>query len=169
MVSGVDGGTREHGGSISRVTNLMSFGRSSERWVPAIGNTPSGRKYLPARPDTSALTTQRAGPPTSISCSRPWWASPEARSRLWPRCCAGSLCARVGVARFVTGTAAPVPAGLMLLKELIEAGTPRNVIGRTYSLSEIAEDHRYAHSGHNVGNVAVVVADPAGGATRVIR
>ena len=49
----------------------------------------------------------------------------------------------------------------MFLKELIEAGTLRNVIGRTYSLREIAEAHRYAQSGHKVGNVAVVVADPA--------
>jgi len=49
----------------------------------------------------------------------------------------------------------------VFLKELIEAGTLRNVIGRTYSLSEIAEAHRYAQSGHKVGNVAVVVADPA--------
>jgi NADPH:quinone reductase-like Zn-dependent oxidoreductase len=66
-----------------------------------------------------------------------------------------------GAARFVTGAAAPVSADLVFLKELIEAGKLRNVIGRTYSLSEIAEAHRYAQSGHKVGNVAVVVADPA--------
>jgi NADPH:quinone reductase-like Zn-dependent oxidoreductase len=66
-----------------------------------------------------------------------------------------------GAARFVTGAAAPVPADLVFLKQLIEAGTLRNVIGRTYSLNEIAEAHRYAQSGHKVGNVAVVVADRA--------
>jgi NADPH2:quinone reductase len=49
----------------------------------------------------------------------------------------------------------------VFLKELIEAGTLRNVIGRTYLLSEIAEAHRYADSGHKVGNVAVVVTNPA--------
>ena len=65
-----------------------------------------------------------------------------------------------GAARFVTGPAVPVPADLVFLKELIEAGTLRNIIGRTYLLSEIAEAHRYAQSGHKVGNVAVIVYDP---------
>lgn len=63
-----------------------------------------------------------------------------------------------GRARFLTGPAVPAQADLVFLKELIEAGTLRNVIGRTYSLSEIAEAHRYAQSGHKVGNVAVVVS-----------
>jgi NADPH:quinone reductase-like Zn-dependent oxidoreductase len=66
-----------------------------------------------------------------------------------------------GAARFVTGAAAPVQADLLFLKELIEAGALRNVIGRTYSLGEIADAHRYAESGHKVGNVAIVVANPA--------
>ena len=66
-----------------------------------------------------------------------------------------------GTARFVTGAAAPVPADLLFLKDLIEAGAVRNVIGRTYSLSEVADAHRYAQSGHKVGNVAVVVAGHA--------
>ena len=64
-----------------------------------------------------------------------------------------------GTARFVTGPAAPTQADLVFLKELIEAGALRNVIGRTYPLSEIAEAHRYAQSGHKVGNVAVRVAE----------
>ena len=51
------------------------------------------------------------------------------------------------------------PPILGLLKQLIEAGTLRNVIGRTYPMSEIAEAHRYAQSGHKVGNVAVVVSE----------
>jgi hypothetical protein len=76
------------------------------------------------------------------------------------RIAAGGLDAR-GAARFVTGAAVPVPADVVFLKQLIEAGTLRNVIGRAYSLSEIAEAHRYAQSGHKVGNVAVVVADRA--------
>jgi hypothetical protein len=61
----------------------------------------------------------------------------------------------------VTGVAAPVPADPVFLKELIEAGTLRNVIGPTYALSEIADAHRYAQSGHKVGNIAVVVSDQA--------
>src|SRR5262245_58888629 len=66
-----------------------------------------------------------------------------------------------GEARFVTGAAVPVQADLEFLKELIEARALRNVIGRCYSLGEIAEAHRYAESGHKVGNVAVVVSDPS--------
>ena len=63
-----------------------------------------------------------------------------------------------GAATFITGAARPVQSDLVLLKELIEAGRLRNVIGRQYPLSEIAEAHRYAQSGHKVGNIAVVVA-----------
>jgi NADPH:quinone reductase-like Zn-dependent oxidoreductase len=59
----------------------------------------------------------------------------------------------------VTGPAAPTQADLVFLKELIEAGALRNVIGRTYPLSEIVEAHRYAQSGHKVGNVAILVAE----------
>lgn len=65
-----------------------------------------------------------------------------------------------GEARFVTGPAAPVQADLEFLKELIESGKLRNVIGPCYSLREISDAHRYAESGHKVGNVAVVVSDP---------
>ena len=64
-----------------------------------------------------------------------------------------------GEARFITGAAAPVPADLVFLKDLIEAGSLRNVIGRAYPLNEIAEAHRYADNGHKVGNVAVVIAN----------
>jgi len=73
----------------------------------------------------------------------------------------GALAHARGTARFITGAAAPVQADVVFLKQLIEAGRLRNVIGRTYSLNEIAEAHRYAESGHKVGNVAVVITDPA--------
>ena len=35
----------------------------------------------------------------------------------------------------------------------------RSVIGRRYRLDEIAEAHRYADTGHKVGNVAVLIGD----------
>lgn len=84
-----------------------------------------------------------------------------------------SAAARVAVCEVPRGvvdhfvSAAPVPADLVFLRELIEAGALRNVIRRAYPLREIAEAHRYAQSGHKVGNVAVVVADPARHAIRV--
>jgi NADPH:quinone reductase-like Zn-dependent oxidoreductase len=63
-----------------------------------------------------------------------------------------------GAARFLTGPARPVQDDLVFLKGLIEAGRLRNVIGRRYPLDQIADAHRYAQSGHKVGNVVVVVA-----------
>jgi NADPH:quinone reductase-like Zn-dependent oxidoreductase len=62
-----------------------------------------------------------------------------------------------GRARFVTGVADPKQADLVFLQQLIDAGRLRTVIGRRYTLDEIVEAHRYADSGHKVGNVAVLI------------
>jgi len=62
-----------------------------------------------------------------------------------------------GTARFLVGAAVPVQRDLYYLKDLIEAGNLRTVIGRSYPLTEIAEAHRYAESGHKVGNVLILV------------
>jgi NADPH:quinone reductase-like Zn-dependent oxidoreductase len=51
----------------------------------------------------------------------------------------------------------PVQRDLDYLKNLIEAGSLRTVIGRSYALAEISEAHRYAESGHKVGNVVVLM------------
>src|SRR5687767_15594899 len=59
----------------------------------------------------------------------------------------GALVHLRGRARFITGAAAPVQADLAFLRELIDAGRVRTVIGRRYTLGEIVEAHRYADSG----------------------
>lgn len=64
-----------------------------------------------------------------------------------------------GRARFITGAAAPVQADLVFLRELIDAGRLRTVIGRRHTLDEIVAAHRYADSGHKVGNVAVLIGE----------
>jgi NADPH:quinone reductase-like Zn-dependent oxidoreductase len=64
-----------------------------------------------------------------------------------------------GRAVFMAGPAAPVQADLEFLKTLIEAGRLRSVVGRTYALRDIAEAHRYADTGHKVGNVVVLIGD----------
>ncbi|HEV8396792.1 MAG TPA: NAD(P)-dependent alcohol dehydrogenase [Vicinamibacterales bacterium] len=62
-----------------------------------------------------------------------------------------------GRAVFIAGAARPVQADLEFLKTLIEDGRLRAVIGRTYSLTDIVEAHRYADTDHKVGNVVVVI------------
>ena len=71
----------------------------------------------------------------------------------------GALVHLRGRARFITGPARPTQADLVFLRQLIEAGKLRTVIGRSHTLDEIVEAHRYADSGHKVGNVAVLIGD----------
>jgi NADPH:quinone reductase-like Zn-dependent oxidoreductase len=74
----------------------------------------------------------------------------------------GGLIHLWGRARFITGPANPKQADLVFLQELIDAGKLRTVIGRRFSLDQIAEAHRYADTGHKVGNVAVLIGENAG-------
>lgn len=62
-----------------------------------------------------------------------------------------------GAAKVVGGIARGLAADQAYLKELIEAGRLRTAIDRRFSLSEIADAHRLAESGHKKGHVVIVM------------
>jgi NADPH:quinone reductase-like Zn-dependent oxidoreductase len=73
------------------------------------------------------------------------------------------------VTRFVGSRRATIGIGryrkddLLLVKELVDEGTYRPVIDRTYALDEIADAVRYVESGRKTGNVVLRVRDSGPG------
>ena len=63
----------------------------------------------------------------------------------------GGQKAKIGIARFRKND-------VLFLKELLEAGTYRPIIDRTYPLDEVVEATRYVETGRKVGNVVLTVA-----------
>jgi NADPH:quinone reductase-like Zn-dependent oxidoreductase len=65
----------------------------------------------------------------------------------------GSKRAKLGIGRYRR-------EDLLLVKELVEAGTYRPVIDRTYALDEIVEATRYVETGQKTGNVVLRILGP---------
>ena len=48
---------------------------------------------------------------------------------------------------------------LLILKELIETGVLKSVIGKSFPLAQTAEAHRFAESGGKQGNIAIIIGE----------
>jgi len=74
----------------------------------------------------------------------------EVRQMLWT--------SRFGGQKVFLGLSDEKPADMQTLKSMIEAGTLKGYVDRTFPLEQVVEAHRYYESGQRSGNVILTVA-----------
>jgi NADPH:quinone reductase-like Zn-dependent oxidoreductase len=62
-----------------------------------------------------------------------------------------------GTKKVFAGQASEHQDDMVFLKELIEAGEIKPVVGRTYPIEQIVDAHRYLDTGHKRGNVVITI------------
>ena len=61
--------------------------------------------------------------------------------------------------KVIVGAAEERAEDMRFFKELVEAGTLKPVVDRTYTLGQLPEAHAYAEKGHKKGNVAISIGE----------
>lgn len=118
------------------VEDFDAAGRTYDLMLDVVGRTPIARCLAVLEPKGRYV---RATVPGLLEVLRALWTRMTSDKRV------------------IMGDSGDTPERLRQLVTLIDAGDVRPIVDRTYSLSEVAQAHRYVEQGHKQGNVVLTV------------